>query len=174
MKDPHWIIIAIASALAGWSLPYIGKIAYFLIRRFKKDHLEGEWFAYHWTYKKGKPVLSTSQWRIRKGVLHRFRVEYAHQDGMAYRGYAKIERSQLIVKIHSTCNQETAQFRLTWPISSNANLLWGVWLSFDHDTKIASGAQLLSRIKLSKKDAIEAINGAMRWEDDRPVIRVEE
>jgi hypothetical protein len=93
---------------------------------------------------------------------------------MNYRGYAEVERSQIIMKIHSGRNQETARFRVTWPIPSNARLLRGIWLSFDHDTKIASAAQILSRDELPDTDAIAKIKEAMRWEKDRPAMRVKE
>jgi len=172
MKEPNWIVTALVGAVIGWAFPYIGRAVYYLCRRLEKDYLEGDWYGYHWTYKGGKPLLNKSKWRIRKGFFHRFAVRYTHQSGMNYRGYAEVERSQLIVKIHNGKNQETARFRVTWPIPSNARLLHGIWLSFDHDTKIASAALLLSRDELSDADAIARIKGAMRWEKDRPAMRV--
>jgi hypothetical protein len=173
MKDPNWIDILLG-ALAGWALPYIARAIYCFFRRFQKDYLEGDWYGYHWTYKAGQSVLNKSRWRIRKGILHRFSVKYAHQDGMTYNGYAEVERSQLVVKIHSGRNHETARFRFTWPIPSNANLLRGFWLSFDHDTRIASAAQIISREKLSDGDAIGKIKEGIRWEKDHPSMRVKE
>jgi hypothetical protein len=174
MKEPNWIVTALVGAIIGWAFPYIGKAIYYVFRRLEKDYLEGDWYGYHWTYKGGQSVLNKSRWRIKKGVFHRFAVKEAHQDGMNYGGYAEVERSQLVVKIHSGRNSETARFRITWPIPSNAHILRGIWLSFDHDSKIASAAQLLSRDELTDSDAIAKIKEAMRWEKDRPAMRVKE
>lgn len=172
MKEPSWIIVAIVGAILGWAIPLIGKFLRHLLPNSEDDYLLGDWYGYHWTYKNGQPILNTSQWKITKGRLHRLCVQYAHQDGMAYRGYIEKERSQLVVRIHSGKNHETARFRFTWPIPSKAKLLSGIWLSFDHDTKIASGAHILSKKKLSKSDATVAIENSMSWEKDLPVMKV--
>ena len=172
MDEPSWIVTVLVSGIVGWSLPYVGRVLYYCVRRLKKDHLEGEWYGYHWTYKSGLPILNKSTWHIGKGVLHRFCVRYAHQDGMSYRGYAQVERAQLVVRIHSTRNQETPYFRFTWPIASNAEVLQGIWMSFDHDVHIASGAHILSRKALTDEEAIGTIKETMRWEKSYPVMKV--
>lgn len=171
MKDPNWIVTAFVGAVMGWLLPFAIRAAWFLCQRFQKDHLEGTWHGYHWSYMKDSPTLYRSTWRIRKGVLHKYSVVNTLQDGMKYRGYIVVERGQLIVRTHRRANQETARYRFYWPISSNDDLLEGLWLSFDHDVKIAAGGHILSRKPLADADAIAALAKVTRWERKEPLMR---
>lgn len=162
-------------AALGWLLPYFARAVLHLFLRFQKDHLEGSWFGYHWTYVNSIPTLYKSEWRFKKGIFHRFSIRTFLGGKVKYIGYGHIERSQLVIKIHNRRNQETARFRFKWPISSNDNILPGIWLSFDHDIKIASGAFLLSRLSLSDVDAEESLKNLVRVErTTRPLMRLKD
>lgn len=164
-NEPHWLTVALISAIVGFLLPYVIKVIVFLFLRFRKNYLEGKWHHYHWTYLKNNPILIHSEWRIKKGILHRFIVQAKQiRTKLFYKGYIKIEGDGLFLVFHSNQHDEHPVYRFPYPISSNCDLIHGLWLSFDHDKKIASGGSLLSRNEIPEDKIVGLLKSKLKSE----------
>jgi len=172
-NSPHWLIVALVSATIGFCIPYVLKIIYYLFLHLKKNYLEGIWYCYHWTYLNNQPILIKSDWTIKKGVLHRFIVEMKQRDtGLVYTGKIIIEGDHLLIMLDSEQYIEHPVFRFPYPIPSNCKLLYGLWLSFDHDKKIASGGATLSRDELANDQVETVMKSGLKTEKNIILVRV--
>lgn len=126
---------------------------------FKKSALVGDWHSYHWTYVKSKPGIVKSFVQIRRGFLHPYVVILKEkiQSELSYKGQIKIEKDQILIFFDSTDHHESLILRLRDPLGKTAEELCAIWLGFDHDGDVASGALLLTKSELSEDAAKQVI-----------------
>ncbi|MEM0978803.1 MAG: hypothetical protein AAGH78_00880 [Cyanobacteria bacterium P01_H01_bin.58] len=172
-QRPHWLVQTLIAILLGSLMPRLGRILFLIFRWFKKDYLVGEWYKYHLSYKYGEPELFETTWLIRRGFLNPYRITYNHSGkSLIYRGSMKIEKDQMLFVLKASSHQETVIYRTNNPIPSANKYVYGLWMSYDHDVKIASGATLMCRKKMPKDKAFQEILARFRFEKDRPLVRL--
>jgi len=66
-------------------------------------------------------------------------------------------------------------FRFANPLKSTNDIVWGLWLSFDHDGHVACGGAILTKEGLSEADAASAMKECVVScsERDIPLLRVD-
>jgi len=114
---------------------------------FVKSNLEGSWHSYHWTYLKGSPVIVASKVKIKKGIFHRYTFVLNQDTSLSYRGTGVMEADHIIFTIKGHSHEEKTICRFP-NILPSTNIFYGLWLSFDHDKKIASGGIMISKDEL--------------------------
>lgn len=172
-NEPNWLVSAVVGAVFGVFLPFAAKACYFVFRRFKKYHLEGLWHGYLYSYKTNQSIICEFELRIRKGFTSRYRVRMRYTDGtMAYKGTMDIENAQVYMNLSSRQHEEHPVFRFNLPIPSNDRTLTGLWLSFDNDMHIGSGAVVLSRDPLDAKDFEEIAKTGIHSERGKALLRI--
>ncbi len=172
-QNPNWIVSAAVGALLGILLPYIGKLCYSAIRRFKKYYLEGPWYGYLYSHKKEQSVICEFRLTIRKGFTSRYSIRMKYTDGLlSYKGTMDVENAQVYMHLHSKHHDEHPAFRFNLPIPSNDKIMTGLWLSLDNDMHVASGAIVLSRDKLSKNEFEDIVKREIRLERGKAMMRV--
>lgn len=170
--QPHWFVQVGIGAIVGLALPYTLKVGYYFFKLFKKTHLDGLWYNYHWSYKNKQPVIFESTWEIKRGILQSFAITACYSDsGLLYKGHIRIEGDQLMVVFGSTQHSEHPVYRFPYPIQSNCQMLHGLWLSFDHDKNIASGGAVVSRSRLTVSQAEEEIKRTLKSERHAILLR---
>ena len=172
-QRPHWLVQILVGIALGALLPRLGKMVFFLFKWFKKDYLSGTWHKYHLSYMQGKPELIETTWLIQRGLLNPYKITYTYAGTtLLYRGAMRIEKDQMLFVLKASSHQETVIYRTNNPIPTASKFIYGIWMSYDHDIKIASGATLMSKKQMSKDEAFKEIQSKFRFEKDRPLIRL--
>lgn len=77
---------------------------------------------------------------------------------MKYNGYLTLEGEDRIIFFgKSTTQNERVVFRFPNPLGSANDIVFGLWLSYDHDKYIASGGALLTKENLTNEQAEETL-----------------
>lgn len=172
-QRPNWLIQILVAIMLGSLLPKLGKMLLLISRWLKKDHLEGRWYKYHLSYRHGEPEIFETIWFIRRGLLNPYRITYKHSgQSLTYRGSMKIEKDQMLFVLKASSHQETVIYRTNNPIPSVNKFVYGLWMSYDHDVRIASGATLMCKEKIPKDKAIQEMLTRFQFEKDRPLMRL--
>jgi hypothetical protein len=167
MQQPNWIIVTIIGAVVGAVVSQYWSIIFYPAKLLKTDSLRGSWYDYHFTFVHGKRYLAESMVSIRRGILtdrsvrvqdqdlvrYSGGIDTSRKDGLAYKGTAYIEGPHLIVKLHAISHRELLVFRLINRLPSNASIIPGVWMSFDHELNPTAGVMVLSRERMTSSDA---------------------
>jgi hypothetical protein len=167
MHQPNWIIVIIIGAVVGAVVSQYWTLVFYPVKLLKTDSLRGVWYDYHFTFVHGKRYLAQSIVRIRKGILTERSVFVQDQDlvrysgdidpnrrdGLTYRGTIQVEGPHLIVKLRATSHKELLVFRLINRLPSNASIIPGIWMSFDHELNPTAGVMMLSRERITSNDA---------------------
>lgn len=146
-------------------------------RRMRKKHfalLGSSWNGYHFSSKHKKPLLIQSKWSIQPGWLKPFLVTFK-QPGLTYQGHLAFESDdRIIVYLRCVEHEERMIYRFANPLKSTNDIVWGLWLSFDHDRHIASGGAILTQEELSEADAASAVKECVVScaDGDVPLLRV--
>jgi hypothetical protein len=167
MQQPNWIIVTIIGALVGAVVSQYWTIIFYPARLFKADTLCGDWYDYHFTFLHNKRHLAESIVKVRHGILadrsayvqDQELVRYGEgidpnrKDGLSYKGSVQVEGPHLVMKLRATSHQELLVYRLINRLPSNASIIPGVWMSFDHELNPTAGVMVLSREKMTAGDA---------------------
>jgi hypothetical protein len=178
MQQPNWIIVIIIGAVVGAVVSQYWTVIFYPAKLLRTDSLSGDWYDYHFTFVHGKRYLAESIVRIRRGKLTDRSVRVQDQDlvrysggidtdrkdGLAYKGTTYIEGPHLIVKLHAISHRELLVFRLVNRLPSNASIIPGVWMSFDHELNPTAGVMVLSRERMTSSDATDVLLGLSRTE----------
>jgi hypothetical protein len=174
---PSWIVILVLGVIAGTALDKYGGVLLYPIRLLRDDHYLGEWWEYHLSYRQGQRTLRRSRLIIRRGLRTGVRrAEFWHipanatsddQKEIAYRGTLHLENNQLLIQLHATTHDEYLVYRFFNRIPTNAEVIPGIWMSYDHDTNPAAGAAILTNNPMDPDDAEREIlrhatSGAIR------------
>lgn len=171
-SEPHWLVSALVGAALGGLFPYLFRVISVLLKRLRKLHIEGEWHEYHTTYLNTHPIVYETKWIIKKGWLKQFEVYVIQPETkMSYMGEVKTERGQLLVNMACPDFGVSVQLRYNNPLASKDQLL-GLWLSFDHDIRISSGATILTRNKLSANEALRIMREKFENEPKMPLMKL--
>ena len=177
LRNPPWFAQILIGIVLGALLPKIGQMLILLGNRFKINHLLGTWHKYHLSYDQGEPKLFQTTWIVQHGLFQEYKVTYKFNDKiLKYKGSMRVERDQLLFVLKALYHKETVIYRIDNPLpckSSETAFLYGIWASYDHDKKIASGAALLCKDKLSETAALEKIKAKFRIADHMPLMRLE-
>ena len=167
MQQPNWIIVTIIGAVVGALVSQYWTIIFYPARLLKADTLGGDWYDYHFTFLHGKRYLAESIVKVRRGMLadrsvyvqDQDLVRYSggidpnRKDGLSYKGSVQVEGPHLIMKLRATSHREVLVFRLINRLPSNASIIPGVWMSFDHELNPTAGVMVLSRERMTPSDA---------------------
>jgi len=143
------------------------------IRRRYFALLGDQWKGFHYSFKKGKPVLIESTWKITKGFLTPFKVK-TEQPELAYHGHLEPEGDdRVIIYVKAETQNETMVFRFPNPLLSANDIVYGLWLSYDHDKHIASGGALLTKQDLTSEQVEKELKDyILRFPEGFPLMRV--
>lgn len=167
MGEPNWIIVTLIGALIGAILSQYWTILFYPLRLLKHDPLLGDWYDYHFTFVHGRKYLAESTAVIKRGLLTSRSIrmqdqdlirysegpEHDLRDGLSYKGVVLVEGPHLLIKLHATTHKEFLVFRLLNRLPSNASIIPGVWMSFDHELNPTAGIMMFSRKKLDRNEA---------------------
>jgi hypothetical protein len=184
MQQPNWIVVTIIGAVAGAIVSQYWSIIFYPVKLLKADALGGGWYDYHFTFVHGKRYLAESIVRVRRGILadrsvyvqDQDLVRYSggidpnRKDGLNYKGGIQVEGPHLIVKLRATSHRELLVFRLINRLPSNASIIPGVWMSFDHELNPTAGVMVLSRERMTSSDATTMLLEISRT--DRGAVQV--
>lgn len=196
IQQPHWLIKILIGIVLGALLPQAGKMTILLISRLKKNSLLGKWYKYHVSYREGASQLFETEWIIKRGFFKPYKVIYKY-DGrtLLYNGSMEFERGHLLFILRALSHPETVICRTTYPLplansslsgkptsptqAQNKNayrdsyMMYGIWMSYDHDIQIASGATLMCREPIEDKDeALRKLKNRFHVEGEKPSIRL--
>ena len=158
------------ASIAGFILALIGAIIVAVkwlmgyIARTRLKGLEGTWYEYHWTNPDGanaKFKWFDSELKAKAGFFSSYKLIYKN-NGELYHGTARyidkrddILSGDILLKVQqkkkSTTSKATIYFRYNIPerqIGDNNNEIAGIWLSYNFDKDITSGASILSKNKI--------------------------
>ncbi|MFF0292794.1 hypothetical protein ACFYS8_06150 [Kitasatospora sp. NPDC004615] len=164
-SEPNWLISAAVGAVLGALVVPAANLALYPARRLQAHPMAGHWYSYHFSYLSGQPVLRYGTIVIRTGVRTRHVIE-RHSSAspigpdlaltppvLSYRGGSLIDEADHIVMTFSgKTHRETLVYRFLSRIPSNASVIPGVWMAYDHDLNPAAGAAIISREPLADSD----------------------
>ena len=171
--DVALILKAAIGAILTLAFEWLPKIyGSWQIRR-KHFALLGTWKGFHYTFENGKPALIPTNWRISKGLSTAFKA-HMEEPGLSYNGKLVFEGDdRLIIYLQSTTHNETMVFRFQNPLNSNKNPVVGLWLSFNLDKVITSGAAMLQNNELEPDLAAKFLKeNIVQCKEGFPVMRI--
>ena len=135
--------------------------------------LGDNWKGFHYTFRKGEPVLIQSNWKISKGLTTAFKV-HMEQPHLPYKGHLVLEGDdRVIIYLKSITHNETMIFRFPNPLNSDDEVVFGLWLSFSLDRTITSGAAMLTKKEIALEQARDFLqNNIVQCSENIPVMRV--
>lgn len=89
---------------------------------------------------------------------------------IVYRGTITVENQHLICKCNSDAFPETTFIRLSHPIGNECDKMYGVWMSYDHDKRPASGAIFFARKEITRDEAEEVIEKCYAKVKSKPIV----
>ncbi len=163
------IMLAVLGAILGWSISYILKFLQFFIGHFfRKEILTGTWHSYHYSrIHGGKRVLRYDKWEIRRNLLNKLRIksETPAIPDLKYKGTISWERNYLLVSITGESHKERAQMRFFDIIPTGQDIAFGLALAVDFDNQPLCVVKIMSRKKLSKKEATKLLDAKTKIMD---------
>ncbi|WP_018347980.1 hypothetical protein [Longispora albida] len=157
MQEPNWIITSIVGAVIGALLVPTWRIMLYPIRRLRPHPLHGIWYSYSYSFMDGALQLRHGTFTIRSGLLQRWIV---HRENfgrypppslgpapppLRYRGTVSEEHDHYVMLFSGRTHTETLLYRFVNRIPSNAGIIPGVWMAYDHDLNPAAGCAIISR-----------------------------
>ena len=175
LNQPVWYVMIFLGALLTISFTnskLIWGVIHYLFT-WEKSAIEGDWHAYHFTYMEGEPIIIKSNVRIKKGIGAPLRAELYEnvESELHYKGKILHEQGQLIFYYESTDHKEIVINRFIEPIGKHCKVLYGCWLSFDHDKNIACGGIILSQ-KAIKNNVESKLLRGFDLQINKPLLRI--
>lgn len=172
---PVWwaqILISTASGAAlGALLTLGGRLIVGTFTR-RKISIQGRWNLYTCTFKNGYEYVAYST-EIKKGWLGITKVEIRAGDKIVYKGIVRDERGHLIFELGSTARDqpETVYQRYVGAVGTTERM-FGLWLSYDYKTHVASGASILTKGPLTSVELRKIVKDHYGTSDDHGMIRI--
>jgi hypothetical protein len=155
MNQPDWVIVTVIGAFIGFPFPYGMKLLQFVIRRFQRDFVEGQWHVYHVSSQNGEVQAVYSTWTIKKGVFSKFVVHDNRKNlPRGYRGILLSERNFWLIRLNAIQHQEEVLIRLHSPIATQDAITWGLYLGLDFEGNASSGPVMISRKQIPTDDVL--------------------
>jgi hypothetical protein len=174
--EPNWLITTFIGAVIGLLLPYLVDVTKYLWRYWKSEPLVGQWFEYHANFVGGENHISSGVWKINKGFSHEFTVNFTHNTGgkLEYRGALFEERGHIVAELKSYSHRnESLYYRFMNPIASE-RVIPGIWLSFERDGRICSGAAILSKEELPMSEVLGTLKTLIESSSKFPALVVKQ
>ena len=161
----EWLWAGLAGALLSSVLTYYYPqlistgVSYWRHYRGETDDIEGEWYEYHFSKQNLEPVLKSNEYRIRRTLGGRYRVDATELSPvnpgkpLKYRGHVVQERNTLVVSLKGTNYDCTWAARYREPVVTNDALTMGIGVTFDFDNQPYAGPMLLSKKRLDPQVA---------------------
>ena len=157
MPQPNWIIIIFIGAIVGYLFPHLVKSFKYIVRRFRKETIEGLWYTYFVTNEGGEIKIAHKTWRIQKGYVSKFNIESYLYDGKekkaVYKGKVYFERNFWLFRYEAIDHKEEVSGRLFDPITNRNLRTWGLYMALDFQGNPISGPFLASKQELSLEEA---------------------
>ena len=165
--QPNWLVVLIISAVLATLVDKYGGAILYPYRRFKKDQWVKDWCEYHLSYKDGQRILRQSKLSIKRGLWSSARrVKFWHlpsdaadglQNRLLYKGTMRFEKDQLLIEMDAKTHKERLVYRFINRIPSSDSVVPGLWMSYDHDSRPAAGAAILSDREMTADEAEKEI-----------------
>lgn len=175
---PPWYILlflgAIVGAVVGLIVRHIPSCIYFAKRYvYDRSGILGAWHAYHLSFREGKLFTVHSIVTIKTGFKSRYVISISQSidSELKYKGTLGVEKNHLVVSCKSVCHCESVSIRFPDPIGIKCQKLYGLWLAYDHDGRITSGAIVLSRDNLSAVEQRKALSEYYEATSGRPIVQ---
>lgn len=168
--DPNWLLSSVIGAIIGaLVVPVTGLLAYPVRRLRVHTTLIGRWYSYHYSFRDEILELRYGTLHIRPGLRRQYVVHRKNSrtrpdpngrfrpaiDLLRYRGSLHEEGHHIIVEVkpRDSRRDETVFYRFLGQIPSNASVVPGLWMAYDHDRNPAAGTIILSREPLTDEAA---------------------
>jgi len=175
-SDPHWLIVALVSALLGLLIPGIVRIFQATVRRFgkPKEPVVGTWHSCFYNFDESKVRFTRYLWKVRKGVFCEYAVSSRCLDdpSVRYTGTMFHEGSTLVCVMKGKHHTETIFWRFPLPIVSSSKPLVGLYLSLDWQRNTVVGCEVLSRYELSQEDLDDLLKERVKQTPKMRLIRI--
>lgn len=169
--NPHWLITALIGAILGCLIPYAVEFVKTLRARFNESFLIGDWYEYHISCANGGSSINKDSWNIKRGLFYPLKVECISSE-ITYVGSMEKEREHLIVTMNAKQARCSVHCRFEYPFPSNPTPILGLWLSFDHDNLVSSGAILLSKDELSDQKIRAIMKSRSKIVEGLPLMKI--
>jgi hypothetical protein len=170
IAEPNWEVTAVLGAvLAALVVPFWQLLNY-PVRRLRPHSLNGQWYTYHLTFVSGQIQLRFGILHIRPGIRSRYVATRENSDAppqsdgtipapkLRHKGQIlPDEADQIVILYKGTSHRETVVYRFLNRIPSNATVVPGIWIGYDHDLCPAAGSAILSRKALPPDEAIRIL-----------------
>ena len=93
---------------------------------------------------------------------------------ISYRGGASRDGPHVLIDFRGIGFTERNVWRLSDPLHSEIEAVFGIFLSLDHDKKITSGGVLISKTKLENELAAQMIKEKVKRSPNRQLLYVVE
>jgi len=174
--SPHWSVPLLLGLILG---PYVrlllSPIESLIVGWWRHEPLAGEWFEYHWSHVRGRPVFRKDRWKITKSTFDNLTVFIQDLEGKRtlYQGKMYKEGNHWIKETKGKDHPESTFSRLTSPIPPLDDMFVGICVSTDFDGKILGGVQLLCRRELTETEAREFLTKSAHVDAATGGIRVD-
>ncbi|MEV6527050.1 hypothetical protein AB0M43_34490 [Longispora sp. NPDC051575] len=161
MVEPNWIITSVVGAVIGVLVVPFYRVLLYPFRRLRRHPLGGLWYSYSYSFIDGRLHLRHGTFHVRSGVLQRYVVSRenfgryppptfgATPPPLRYRGSVYEEHDHYVMVFQGRTHTETLVYRFVNRIPSNAGIIPGIWLAYDHDLNPAAGTAIISREPLA-------------------------
>ncbi len=169
---------ALLAAMVGHFYNSIVELVRFRWRRIFEpvSAIEHVWFEYHWTMHHRVVVLAKGKMtRTKSGGVAPYHVELEHNNinNTTYSGTATRENGHILMTLSSRQGKpETLTYRFPEPIGKKIENLHGLWLSYNYDEYIATGASILTKQEIPDANISDEIAKGIELVAGKPLMEV--
>ena len=172
MREPSWIFLIAIGAVLGY-IPELYNIVKYVLLRFSKNRITGDWYVYELTKMGTSPIMTTGKCVIKNGYRHRFSINM-NNGTLNYQGFGDCEDNHLYMKLHNIndvrIRSETCWQRYDFSYDDYDHL-FGLWLSNNYNGSTTCGYSVLSK-KTLNEDEVKKLIGKKYTKTDPLLITV--
>ncbi len=180
-KEPNWAIQmllgSVLGSLFGLALPHIGRALKGFVLLFQKHTLEDMRWEYHYSTLKGIDRLFEASIRIRPGLTGTLVFKLGQEDTkLKYKGKVVMEKGSdqflLLGRSQDPANEERIMWRAHLGLSSTADIITGVHMSYNHDKEPYASIAILCNTRVGLAEAAKIIDKVRIDTKGLPLLRV--
>ncbi len=169
VNEPNWIITSFVGALIGVLIVPLYQMFIYPFRKRQWHPLGGKWYSYSYSFLDGRLQLRHGTFTVRHGVLQRFVVDRLNfgqyppppsspqPPPLRYRGTIYEEHDHYVMTLEGRTHTESLLYRFVNRVPSNAGIIPGVWMAYDHDLNPAAGTAIISREPLAPEVVVHLL-----------------